>query len=71
MGEVREPNVFMDVGKVNFGPLLLSGKNKETVKLKNLEEIPIPFSFVKESIKGEIVHSIFSYFTKKKNILII
>lgn len=55
MGEVREPNVFIDVGKVNFGPLLLTGKNKETVKLKNLEEIPIPFSFVKESIKGEIV----------------
>jgi hydrocephalus-inducing protein len=28
-GEVKEPNVFIDTGKVNFGPLLLSGKAKE------------------------------------------
>jgi len=31
------------VTKVNFGPLLIGGKNKEIVKLKNLEEVPIPF----------------------------
>jgi hydrocephalus-inducing protein len=41
------------VGKVNFGPLLLGGKNKETVRLKNLEDVAIPFSFTKESIKGD------------------
>ena len=53
MGSVIEPNVIFDVGKVNFGPLLLSGKNKELVKLKNLEDVPISFAFEKESIKGE------------------
>ena len=53
VGSVIEPNVIFDVGKVNFGPLLLSGKNKELVKLKNLEDVPIAFSFEKESIKGE------------------
>ena len=33
VGRVLEPKVFFEVGKVDFGPLLLSGKNKETVKL--------------------------------------
>ena len=36
VGNVVEPNIFFDVGKINFGPLLLGGKNKETVILKNL-----------------------------------
>ena len=31
VGQVVEPNVIFDVGKVNFGPLLIGGKNKETV----------------------------------------
>jgi len=52
-GSVKEPKVFLDVGKVNFGPLLLGGKNKEIVHLKNLEDVPIQFSFDKQSIKGE------------------
>ena len=52
-GVVKEPRVFLDVGKVNFGPLLLGGKNKETVYLKNLEAVPIHFSFDKQSILGE------------------
>jgi len=43
----------LTLGKVNFGPLLLSGKNKETAILKNLEDVPISFYFDKESIKGE------------------
>jgi hypothetical protein len=42
---LKEPNIFIDVGKVNFGPLLLGGKQKEIVKLRNLEDIPIPFNF--------------------------
>jgi hydrocephalus-inducing protein len=50
---VREPNVFIDTGKVNFGPLLLSGKAKECVRIKNLENVPIQFHFDKESLKGE------------------
>ena len=53
VGFVKEANVFIDVGKVNFGPLLLGGKNKEVVKLKNLDDIPIPFYFDKESIRGD------------------
>lgn len=47
-----EPNVFFDVGKVNFGPLLIGGKNKEIVHLKNLEEVPMSFTFDRESVKG-------------------
>ena len=45
VGTVKEANVFIDVGKVNFGPLLLGGKNKD--------DIPIPFYFDKESIRGD------------------
>jgi hydrocephalus-inducing protein len=54
VGDVVEPNIFFDVGKINFGPLLLGGKNKEIVMLKNLEEVPLAFNFERESIKGEI-----------------
>jgi len=46
--------VFFDTGKINFGPLLLGGKNKELIRLKNLEDVPLPFSFDKASIKGEM-----------------
>ena len=53
VGEVNDPNVFIDVGKVNFGPLLLKGKNKETVHIKNLEHIPFSFTFDKDSISGD------------------
>lgn len=53
VGHVKEPNVFYDVGKVNFGPLLIGGKNKEVVVLKNLEDVPISFSYDKNSIKGD------------------
>jgi hypothetical protein len=28
VGDVVEPNIFFDIGKINFGPLLLGGKNK-------------------------------------------
>lgn len=47
VGDVVEPNVFFDTGKINFGPLLLGGKNRETVSLKNLEEVPLAFNFDK------------------------
>ena len=53
VGNVKEPNVFIDTGKVNFGPLLLSGRAKEYVKLKNLENVPIHFNFDKESFQSE------------------
>ena len=42
---------------MNFGPLLLGGRNKEIVRIKNLEDVPIPFSFIKESIKGDLEYS--------------
>ena len=57
VGSVRDPNIFIDVGKVNFGPLLIGGKNKEVVTLKNLEDVPIPFNFIKETIKGDLEYS--------------
>lgn len=53
VGRVLEPKVFFEVGKVDFGPLLLSGKNKETIKLKNLDHLPYHFNFSKVSIRGE------------------
>lgn len=37
VGDVVEPNIFFDIGKINFGPLLLGGKNRQMVCLKNLE----------------------------------
>lgn len=51
---MKEPNIFIDVGKVNFGPLLLGGQNKEIVRLKNLEDVSVPFNFIKESVKGDL-----------------
>ncbi|EGR28756.1 hypothetical protein IMG5_169530, partial [Ichthyophthirius multifiliis] len=53
VGSVIEPNVFFDVGKVNFGPLLLGGKNNETVKIINIENVPMFFSFERDTIKGD------------------
>ena len=44
-----EPNVIFDVGKVDFGPILLQAKNKVTVNLKNLEDVPLVFNFDRES----------------------
>jgi len=32
---------------------VLGGKNKEIVKLKNLEHVPFTFSFDKASVKGD------------------
>ena len=36
-----------------YSNLELGGKNKEIVKLKNLEHIPFTFSFDRESVKGD------------------
>lgn len=36
VGTVKEPNVFFEMGKINFGPLLIGGKNKEVVSIKNM-----------------------------------
>ena len=52
VGNVKEPNVFFDMGKINFGPLLIGGKNKEVVGIKNMEDVPLTFTFDRESVKG-------------------
>jgi len=52
VGTVKEPNVFFDVGKINFGPLLLGGKSREIVHINNLEDIPFYYKFQKESLTG-------------------
>lgn len=35
VGRVNEPNVLFETGKIKFGPLLLDGKNSETVNIIN------------------------------------
>jgi len=35
VGRVNEPNVLLETSRVKFGPLLLQGKNKETIKIIN------------------------------------
>lgn len=52
VGKVTEPNIMFESGKLKFGPLLISGHNKETVKISNQEHIPFAFNFSKESIRG-------------------
>jgi len=53
IGSVAEPNVFLEVGSINFGPLLLGGKNKEVIKIKNLEHVPFTFNFDRDAVRGE------------------
>ena len=52
VGVVLEPKIFFNNARADFGPLLLDGKGKETIKLKNFDNIPYNFSFSKNSIKG-------------------
>lgn len=35
VGKVSEPNIIFESGKLKFGPLLINGHNKETIKLIN------------------------------------
>ena len=32
-GVTREPMIVFNVGKINFGPLLLGGRQKETIQM--------------------------------------
>ena len=52
VGRVNEPNVLFESGKMRFGPLLLSGKAKEEVRIINQEGIPFAFNFISSSVKG-------------------
>jgi hydrocephalus-inducing protein len=42
---ILQPKIFFSKAKIDFGPLLLSGKGKETVFIKNLDEKPYHFHF--------------------------
>ena len=55
-GVTREPMIVFNVGKINFGPLLLGGRQKETIQIINEEHLPYKFSFDKESIKGNAAY---------------
>lgn len=44
-GIVLQPKIFFSKAKIDFGPLLLSGKGKETIAIKNLDEVAYHFSF--------------------------
>eukprot|EP01022_Parablepharisma_sp_SALTPOND_P020800 TRINITY_DN386_c0_g1_i3.p1 TRINITY_DN386_c0_g1~~TRINITY_DN386_c0_g1_i3.p1 ORF type:complete len:4093 (+),score=589.86 TRINITY_DN386_c0_g1_i3:873-13151(+) len=45
VGQVLEPLVLFETAKVDFGPLLVGGKNREIVQLRNQEHIPFAFNF--------------------------
>jgi len=51
VGFVVEPIVLFETGKINFGPLLLGGKNREKINLINQEHLPFTFFFNKDSVK--------------------
>ena len=53
-GITREPMILFNVGKVTFDPLLLGGRQKETIEIRNEEHIPYKFTFDKDSIKGNV-----------------
>jgi len=52
VGRVIEPNVLFEFGKLKFGPLLLGGKQKETMRIINQEHIPFSYNFSSASVKG-------------------
>ncbi len=52
VGRVIEPNVIFEFSKLKFGPLLLCGNQKETVRVTNLERIPFSYKFSSASVKG-------------------
>ena len=50
--KVMQPKVFFSASKIDFGPLLLSGKSKEVIYIKNLDQSTYTFAFQKTSLKG-------------------
>eukprot|EP00743_Colponemidia_sp_Colp-15_P000860 GILK01000949.1.p1 GENE.GILK01000949.1~~GILK01000949.1.p1 ORF type:complete len:1078 (+),score=227.51 GILK01000949.1:666-3899(+) len=45
VGTVNEPSVALDIPHINFGPLLIGSKSRETVTIVNNEHIPFAFNF--------------------------
>ena len=52
VGMVVEPTILFEMGKINYGPLLVGGRNREVVNLINQEHIPFPFAFERSAIRG-------------------
>ena len=52
VGHVLEPKIFFNNARADFGPLLLDGKGKEVILLKNFDNIPYNFTFSRSSLKG-------------------
>jgi len=52
VGQVIEPLVLFETAKVDFGPLLVGGKNREIVQLRNQEHIPFSFAFDPRTLKA-------------------
>lgn len=50
--KILQPKLFFSTSKIDFGPLLLSGKSKEIVYIKNLDQSNYSFYFSKTSLKG-------------------
>ena len=50
--KVLQPKIFFSKAKLDFGPLLLKAKGKEMITIKNLDNVPYRFNFLKSSIKG-------------------
>lgn len=53
-GIILQPKIFFSQAKIDFGPLLLTGKGKETIMIKNLDDVSYHFSFNRQSIKGAL-----------------
>lgn len=51
-GMTKDPLIMFDIGKINFGPLLVKGKITQNIKVINQEQLPYKFNFEKESIKN-------------------
>lgn len=51
-GNIIQPKVFFSVAKLDFGPLLVDARDKETVQLRNIDSMPYTFNFQKSSVKG-------------------
>ncbi|ORC90895.1 Hydin [Trypanosoma theileri] len=45
VGKAEEPNVFLQVSKVNFGGVLVGNKTERFIELENKEDVSFPFSF--------------------------
>ena len=55
-GVAREPMILFNPGKVDFGNLLLGGRNNKIIEIVNEEHLPYKFNFDRDSIKGNSLY---------------